>query len=144
MLELQNVLNYWNLSFFQRFREKFKPNSVYKFRGKVLQVIQAPEPSDISWENAGVAKEKKFIFRVFTNVMTLGLLVLTFGAIFETNKFKVSLLTDLKKRESEPDAAKWTLLFQIEAVTLAASTIVVVVNFLLKLVIKYLVKYFFC
>ena len=113
-------------------------------KGEKIKIVRAPEPSDISWENAGVAKEKKFIFRLFTNLFTLGLLVLTFGAIFETNKFKVSLLTDLKKRESEPDAAKWTLLFQIEAVTLAASTIVVVVNFLLKLVIKYLVKYFFC
>lgn len=138
--ELHQVLNYWKLGFFQSIREKFRPNSVYKFRGKLLQVVQAPEPSDINWENAGVAKEKKFIYRVFTNLLTLGLLVLTFAAIFETNKTKVSLLTDLKKKESEPDAAKWKLMLEIEAVTLSASLIVVTVNFLLKLVLKKLVK----
>ena len=153
-LELQSVLAYWNLSFWQRFREGFKPNSVYKFRNKVLQVVQAPEPSDVEWENAGVAKEKKFILRVFTNLICLGLLALTFAAVFKVNDIKVlsndltcnnnkkvSLLSDLQKREKEPDSSKWLLMFEIEAVTMAASLIVVVVNFYLKMIMKKLVKY---
>jgi len=77
------------LGFWQRIREKFKPNSVYKFRGKVLHVVQAPEPSDVEWENAGVAKEKKLILRVFTNLITFGLLALTFAAVFKINDVKV-------------------------------------------------------
>ena len=52
--ELQLVLKHWNMSRIQQVRNYLDKDSVYKSNGRLLTVTQAPEPSDVYWENAGI------------------------------------------------------------------------------------------
>jgi len=138
--ELQKVLKHWKIGGFKRFIEWFKSKSIYKFRGKLLKVKQASEPSDINWQNAGTSHFVRFILKLFTNLVCVALLALSFAAIYETNHTKVSLLYDLKKKKFENEGSKFKLTMQIQAVSTAASFIVVFVNTILKAIIGFLAK----
>jgi len=137
--ELQKVLKQFRISGFRRFIEWFKPKSIYKFRGTILKVKQASEPSDINWQNAGTSHFARFMLKLFTNLVTVGLLALSFAAIYMTNTKKVELLYDLKKKRYE-EGTKLTLTLQIQAVSTAASFIVVFVNTIFKGIIRFLAR----
>jgi len=53
------------------YREEQNPKSPYRFRGGILRVGKAPEPSDVFWTNAGVHFKEKCIRRSITLFLTL-------------------------------------------------------------------------
>ena len=63
--ELQLVLKHWNMGRIKQLTNYLKNDSVYKFNGKLLKVVQAPEPSDVYWENAGIPWEKLYKIRLW-------------------------------------------------------------------------------
>jgi len=86
------VLKHWNIGGLTTLGQQFKPNSIYKFKGNLLKVSQAPEPSDVNWENVGVPYSAKMSLRVFTNVVSLALILLSCLFIYYVNSTKVSYL----------------------------------------------------
>ncbi len=91
-LELQKVLKYWKMNTFQHIKESLKPFSSFRWRGKVLKVKQAPEPSDINWANISVPRSKRIQLKVLTTTITLIFLALAFIAIYKTNSTKVGII----------------------------------------------------
>jgi len=88
--ELQKVLKHWNIGGLTSLGQKFKANSVYKFKGNILKVTQAPEPSDITWENVGVPYSAKLGLRFITNLVSFALILLSCGIIYYISSEKVS------------------------------------------------------
>lgn len=67
-----------------------KKDSVYKYKGKLLRIERAPEPSDVYWENAGITTSDKYTRRVITNFLLIFVMLGIFGIIFGINYAKVS------------------------------------------------------
>jgi hypothetical protein len=63
----------------------------WKFKGKVLSITRAPEPSDLIWENLSVKPFAKFYRRLFTIVCTLGLLMLLCFVLFQVKTFQYKI-----------------------------------------------------
>ena len=55
--------------------------SQFFFKGQLLEVVRAPEPSDINWQNMGVSDWTLFKLNGITNLATLFILGLCFGLI---------------------------------------------------------------
>lgn len=67
------------------------PNSQYKYKGQLLSVTQAPEPSDIKWENASVSDGSRFL-RSCVITALIGVILIFFAfIIFLINDQKVVL-----------------------------------------------------
>ena len=90
--ELQEVLNYWNLGFFKRLFESCSSESPYKFRGNLLYVEAACEPSDVYWENAGIPLSKKIVRRTLSIIGSAVTLALFFSLILFINYQKVRIV----------------------------------------------------
>lgn len=84
------MLKHWKLSLYKQVLERFNPVSAYKYRGKLLEITQAPEPSDILWENAGLEPLVRTARRMGTAVLTGIVLVLCAGMILLVNNEKVT------------------------------------------------------
>eukprot|EP00742_Colponemidia_sp_Colp-10_P003796 GILJ01004043.1.p1 GENE.GILJ01004043.1~~GILJ01004043.1.p1 ORF type:complete len:1123 (-),score=165.75 GILJ01004043.1:136-3504(-) len=54
----------------------------FKFQGKRVRAAQAPEPSDIIWENLGVSPFEQFLRKTFTAFIAFLLLCISFGVIY--------------------------------------------------------------
>lgn len=88
-LEQKQVARHWDFGIFGRIKHIFTNNSIYKFRGKVLRVEEAPEPSDVYWENVGYSKAAKRIFELITNLTTVFVLLVGFTVAFYIQRHKV-------------------------------------------------------
>jgi len=60
----------------------------YKFKGKILSIIRAPEPSDLIWENLSVGRWGKRFRRLFTIFCTFILLVILCYILFQVKTFQ--------------------------------------------------------
>lgn len=65
------LLDHYNTTFYQRL---VGSNKSFHFRGQQLGIMQAAEPSDIIWDNAGLSAKNLF-FRRFTSLLIIGLLL---------------------------------------------------------------------
>ena len=61
--------------------QRMYPNMFY-FKGKFLTLEEAPEPTDVLWQNMGVGVFKLMKLRYKTFFYTLGVLILSFLLIF--------------------------------------------------------------
>lgn len=62
-----------------------KKESKYKYRGKLLKVEEAPEPSDVYWTNAGLPWKEKLARRTKTNVALVFIMAGIFAIISGIN-----------------------------------------------------------
>ena len=90
--ELKAVVNHWKLDKFTKLSEQMNKNSIYRYKGQMLKVVQATEPSDILWENAGFTAKNKLKRRLFTLLGTFAVLFLSFWAIYFAKSYKVLIL----------------------------------------------------
>ena len=139
--EVQQLLNHWKLGFWRRLVEWFKSDSIYKYRGNLLEIHPAPEPSDILWENAGTPAASLFFRRLISFILSVGILV-GFGiVIFIINGEKDVLLEALNTPNDDADGIPEENQDQISFITFVCSIFVVLVNYLLRVLILVLVDF---
>jgi hypothetical protein len=63
----------------------FYKKNPYDYKDHTLYVTQAPEPSDIYWENIGVSRCHKILVRIFIKVCTIILFIIIFLIIKNIN-----------------------------------------------------------
>lgn len=128
------LLKYWERSFFETiliivmsrlFRKQSKT-----YKGNIVTVRRAPEPSDVIWENLGYNSLYRFKALIKTNVGTLVTLVACAGAIFGINIAQFSI------SDSDADSNNKAL---VQGFGIIAAICVFVVNFLLQSIINVLV-----
>ncbi len=90
--ELQAVLKHWKTAKLNKRREAANPASIYKYRGKLLKVVQADEPTEVFWENAGISKRERRARRLTTALGTLFVLVCSFLVGYFTENQEVQLI----------------------------------------------------
>lgn len=82
-IEKDKILEISEISFFFRIYNKFKKWIGLKFKGiifkgNVIQIERAPEPTDINWENCGYTTKEKIHNRINSFLMTAVLLIVVF------------------------------------------------------------------
>ena len=65
-------------------------NTSHTFRGSRVTVRRAPEPTDVLWPNLGYGKQERQRTRIFTNSITLFMIILSFGLIILINWAQVN------------------------------------------------------
>ena len=87
-LDAERVLEKWKVSFFGVIALKYLnflrgcfTGTKERIRGKVVEVSEPPEPSDILWENLGTPLGVKLKRRILTAFLTLFLLAFSFFTI---------------------------------------------------------------
>ena len=107
----------------------FRGSSVRKYKGKVLEVRRAPDPSDIVWENLGVSPAKVAVRRITTAAATTIVLCMGAAVVYFSSRMKVTLtqglITDAYKDIKDPTVVQ-TVGFNI--MSFLPSIIVVVMN----------------
>jgi hypothetical protein len=88
--ELKAVVKHWKLDHLAKISESMNKNSKFKYNGHMLKVIQATEPSDILWENAGFTHKNKLNRRLFTLFGTFLVLLVSFWVLYFTKSYKVN------------------------------------------------------
>lgn len=63
----------------------------YKFKGRILSVVRAPEPSDLIWENLSVSASSKRYRRLLTILCTLALLLILCYILFQVKTFQYNM-----------------------------------------------------
>ena len=87
IIEQIDLLEYWDPNNF--YKRIWRNLTREKFQGHRLVVTQAPEPSDVHWENLGISSFEKFGKRILTALFTILILALVWFIIFRIDVFKV-------------------------------------------------------
>jgi len=69
----------------KRIQESVNPQPIYKFRGRLLKVVQADEPTEVFWENAGITKMERRKRRLTTAIGTFFVLACSFVVGYYTD-----------------------------------------------------------
>ena len=131
------LLDHWKMSFFQRIRvvvmSKLFKNHAKTYKGKLISVLRAPEPTDVIWENLGYSPLYRLKAVIMTSIGTFVTLCICGAAIFGIN-YAQAYLAD----ETKVDKSKYSL---VQGIGVLAAALVFVVNFILQTVVYKLVKY---
>lgn len=132
------LMEYWEMSFFQIvltvvMAKVFKRNAK-TYKGKLVSVVRAPEPTDVIWENLGFSPIYRFKALIMTNLATFCLLCLCGAAIFGINYAQAYLAEEAKTDSS--------LNSTVQGIGILSAALVLVVNVILELVVNKLVKYY--
>lgn len=98
-----------------------------QFRGKEVFIERAPEPTDFLWENLAVSSWDRFKKRSFTKIMTLLLIVVSFGLI---------ILINWGQGEAREKLGATSHV--VEVFSGSASILIVVINTVLSMVVRIL------
>ena len=133
----KNVLKHWNRSVFTKILLFLCYPlrccccccySSNKFRGKIIQAIPAPEPSDLMWENLSIGSIAKYFRRVLTVIITLLLLLLISLAIFEIKSYQYSKYKDLKTKEQDGSKISNSDLLKVRSIAVLISFFTIVMG----------------
>ena len=126
------LLKYWERSFFQNIliviESKLFKADQKTYKGKIISVKRAPEPTDVIWENLGYTSLYRFKALLKTNLGALITLIACCAAIFGINEAQVAV------SEGDPKDEKLVKGFGI-----IAAIFVLFVNILLEVIINILV-----
>ena len=127
------LLKFWERSFLQTIMimimsKLFKANQK-TYKGNIISVKRAPEPTDVIWENLGYTSLYRFKALWKTNLGTLLTLIACGGAIFGINIAQVTVSDQDPKNEK-----------LVQGFGILAAVFVFVVNILLQVIINVLVK----
>jgi len=105
------------------------------FRPEIkFNVLQAPEPRDIIWENLVVTKWQKKCLEIKSTVFGLAFMALCFGCILGLSFLKTSLIDERLQGKALNRA------YKLRAVSLAISLVITIFNLLGRSFITRLVK----
>lgn len=105
----------------------FIGTSAHEFNGKTVFIERAPEPTDILWENLGHSPWEKFKMRSITKLWAAFIIIITFVVIVVINWAQTEASDDQEISDST---------FAVDALSWAASLVVVIINFFLGMVIE--------
>lgn len=132
----KSLLEYWELSFFQiiliLIMSKLFNKNAKTYKGDLISVSRAPEPSDIIWENLGFSPIYRLKALIYTNLATFLMLCLCAAAIFGIN-FGQAYLADQAKTDA-------SLNDTVQGFGVLAAALVLIVNLILQLVMGKLVE----
>lgn len=131
------LIDYWKMSLLQTllvlFMAKVLKKKTKTYKGKIISLVRAPEPTDVIWENLGYTTLYRVKALFITNFGTFLTLVLCGGAIFGIN-FAQAYLAEEAKTDS-------SIGFFVQGIGILAAVVVLIVNFLLQKIVNSLVKY---
>lgn len=130
------LLENWGVTYFRTmkfllFGERWKMNPYLKYKNNTLLIHHAPDPSDIIWENLDFSFWRNFHNNIIMYFLAGLLLFVSFRIQFESVKLVVEWKAELLKREESFD-----YIF-IQASALVVSSIILMINFLLKLLVYF-------
>ena len=84
--DVKSVVKMWKISWFKRFLSSISPTLMknftsLKFKGRLIMIKRAPEPSDIIWENLAFDGWRLFWKKNLTRFYTLLVMIATFISI---------------------------------------------------------------
>jgi hypothetical protein len=79
---------------------RINPRSPFKFKGNMIRIIRAAEPSDVIWENAGYSTTEKTIRRIISFFAAIAILILFFFIISYLSNIQVKNLPLLTAEKS--------------------------------------------
>jgi len=127
-------LKFWQRSFFQTIllliMSKLLKNHPKTYKGKIITVARAPEPTDVIWQNLGYTSLYRFKAYFKTNLATAFALMACGGAVFGINLAQVTIHNENKSNQEI-----------VHFFGILAAVFLSVVNILLEIVVKKLVKY---
>lgn len=138
--QVQKLLAHWNIGFFGRLREWLKSESIHKYRGNLIEITTASEPSDILWENVGTPAISLFLRRVIAFILSVGFLI-GFGAVVFIINGEKSATLEALETETDEDGIPIENSDEITFITGVCSAFIVVVNYLLRFIISLLVDF---
>jgi uncharacterized membrane protein YsdA (DUF1294 family) len=127
MQEQRDVLAHYEKPLLKRLFSKDSDHGRV-FRGQIITIEQAPEPTDVRWQNMGVSTGKKVCRRIFTVLITIILLGGSFGIIFGINQYQDTISRDPKKKGL------------LAVLSLVATTLIVVINSVIAMIMRYLAE----
>ena len=107
------------------------------YQGNLLTVIQAPEPSDIIWENLTVSLTQKFCRRVLTALITIVLILLSFFIVLGMKHYQFTKYEDYTSNGQISNSDN----IKLKAISLSFSFTIQFINMLLGISIRYFSGY---
>ena len=138
LLENWGVTYYRTLKFLL-FGDSSKMNSYLKYKTNTLLIHHAPDPSDIIWENLDFSFWRNFHNNIIMYFLAGLLLFVSFRIQFETVKLVIGLKNEILATEQQKmsEAVEPVGLFVIKTSAFAISSIIILINYFLKLVVYY-------
>lgn len=128
-----DVLNKWKQAFLQRWRSS-REEPEMKMEGKTLKIQEAPEPSDVFWENLGVKHSVRVRNSIIVDLACFLILLVCFGGVFGIYDIKAKLISDLQKAHTGKVSS-----LGVQGISYFASFVIVIINYVLQYLIRKLV-----
>lgn len=112
-----------------------------KFKGKIIRVEEAPEPSDLKWENLSAGSFTKFFRRLQTIVVTFVLFIIVCFILFEIKSYQYELYQKLNKKENEETTISENNLMKVKSFSFLMSFIILVMGRIVAITIRILSDY---
>lgn len=135
-LDADDVAERWKMSGLRRIWMQLKSNMssdvAYCYKGKLINVIRAPEPTDILWENLGYPSCEVFRKRMATTFASLLSLGLSFGIIIGIQYVQKAI------RDEEKTIGNENIL---KIIGLGASIVITLINSMLGIIYRKFSRY---
>jgi len=128
------LIDQWGISLLKTleyiFIEKFA-EPYLKFKGQTIIVHEAPDPTDVIWENLRFSILRTILNHSLLYILSAGILVLSFYI-----QFQVVLISNDMKQELEKQLEKvQEMNLIVRGAALGISSVTIMINFLLKLTV---------
>ncbi|EAR82133.2 kinase domain protein (macronuclear) [Tetrahymena thermophila SB210] len=91
-----------------------KKNKQLKLNGETIEILPAPEPTDVNWNTLGVSSRQQFINNIISDIATFFLLTVSFFIILGLMKLQSSAAEDYKKEHpKEPNVSLSVKIFAL-------------------------------
>ena len=99
-----------------------------RFRGKIVNTIHAPEPSDLMWENLSIDSIPKYFRRGVTIITTIILLLIVCVAIFEIKSYQFRTYQDLETKKATGVEISDSALLKVKSIAILMSFVVILMG----------------
>jgi hypothetical protein len=140
--EAKEIIDYWRQTELETF-SRYLTLCLHKYlfsrrtyQGNVIKIEQAPEPSDIIWENLNVSNWVKFVKKAKTFVVTLILIGISFVVVLSIKIYEYNVYVESgKKHISNSENVK------IKMISFFLSASIVILNQIIGIGIRYFSRY---
>jgi hypothetical protein len=110
----------------------------FQLKGKPLLISSATSPTEIIWDNMRISRDVRKTRELISNIILLIILIFSFGLLLGTDFLKQALERITKE---DPDISSDELNWGSRLITLGATLITLVINYVLSLVVYEFAKW---